>query len=533
MESKSGDRTLYFAGVSLAVGFFLFAGTLMLPLLGLEYDEVLFVRPLVSREGALWYADIFKRQVPLMLMTYVGALKTWLFAPLFHIFGYRVSTVRVPTLIGAAITLLLLGELIGRIAGRRAGLIAIGLLATDAVFLTTAVFDWGPVVLQNLLLVSGLLCVVVWLGRPSRWLLFASALIFGLALWDKAIFVWNLTGMAVAAMVLQGAGIRRVLGPRDAAMLMLGLTMGAFPLVYANAAHQGQIVAETAHFSAAEIPKKAEYLALALEGGITAGAFIDWRYPIADHVPRRFVEISHWFAGRLDRQFSSGRFWLFIVSIPLGIFCATGRRRRWIVFFALSAAIAWMQIAITINAGGSFHHSVLIWPFVYAAVAIACAEVARRLGRFETVVLIVVMTCFAARGIAQINFTYSSLASFSPITSWTNADASLAGYLEQNGIHTVATPDWGIATPLMFRSRGKISVNEIAVDDFGSIESNLTASKGKSDSAIVLHTDSRQIFPNVNGVIKESLSRHNLTWHVLGEVSDSHGIPTFQVLQVE
>jgi hypothetical protein len=61
--------------------------------------------------------------------------------------------------------------------------------------------------LQHLLVVSG--CLLIARGRPS-W----GAFLFGLALWNKAIFLWTLAGLGVAALLVLPAAVRAVLADR-------------------------------------------------------------------------------------------------------------------------------------------------------------------------------------------------------------------------------------------------------------------------------------------------------------------------------
>src|SRR5205807_3456577 len=46
---------------------------------GLQSDEVLAASPLFRISDAVFYITAGKRQIPIMVMTYVGALKTWLY----------------------------------------------------------------------------------------------------------------------------------------------------------------------------------------------------------------------------------------------------------------------------------------------------------------------------------------------------------------------------------------------------------------------------------------------------------------------
>ena len=96
--------------------------------------------------------------------------------------------VRLPMVLVGAVTILVFYKWAGIFAGPRGALLAAVLLATDPTFLLTDTFDWGPVALQHLLVVSG--CFLIARGRLC-W----GAFLFGLALWNKAIFLWTLAGL--------------------------------------------------------------------------------------------------------------------------------------------------------------------------------------------------------------------------------------------------------------------------------------------------------------------------------------------------
>ena len=98
--------------------------------------------------------------IPLMLMNYVGALKSWLYPRILHSFGANVITLRIPMVLAGAISIWLFFLLLRRIAGERAALVGCTLLAVDSAYLLSLCFDWGPVALQHLLLIGGMLSVV-------------------------------------------------------------------------------------------------------------------------------------------------------------------------------------------------------------------------------------------------------------------------------------------------------------------------------------------------------------------------------------
>ena len=60
------------------------------------------------------------QQIPLMLMCYLGCLKTLIYAPIFKLFGNGAYAVREPALIFGAASVWLFFLLLRRIAGNRA-----------------------------------------------------------------------------------------------------------------------------------------------------------------------------------------------------------------------------------------------------------------------------------------------------------------------------------------------------------------------------------------------------------------------------
>ena len=70
---------------ALAALLFALLSLAMLPHPGLEDDEVLFSVPIYFPQGALFSVKKFGFRIPLMLMGYLGTLKTWLYAIIFEL----------------------------------------------------------------------------------------------------------------------------------------------------------------------------------------------------------------------------------------------------------------------------------------------------------------------------------------------------------------------------------------------------------------------------------------------------------------
>src|SRR5579864_1949559 len=145
---------------------FLLLGCLFVNCAGLQEDETMFAAPLF-REWSFFSLPFGRSRIPIMQMSYVGSLKTWLYAPFMHIWTPGPVVLRVPAILIGAATILLFGALLDRVHGRRAAWTGCVLLATDSIFLLTTTFDWGPVALQHLLTTAAILFAVLWFQKGN------------------------------------------------------------------------------------------------------------------------------------------------------------------------------------------------------------------------------------------------------------------------------------------------------------------------------------------------------------------------------
>src|ERR1019366_5818241 len=74
---------------------------------GIEEDEALFVAPFLRGASSLyeWRWGAFR--IPVMSMDYLGALKSWLYWPLFRLWHPGVWSMRFPACVLSVVTLLL------------------------------------------------------------------------------------------------------------------------------------------------------------------------------------------------------------------------------------------------------------------------------------------------------------------------------------------------------------------------------------------------------------------------------------------
>ena len=97
MASRQDSSTAWqVALVAVACGLFLLLGALLVPRAGIQNDEALFSSPLFNTLGETPFRRLLHFDIPLMVMSYLGSLKSLLYIPILRLFGSSVWTLRLP-----------------------------------------------------------------------------------------------------------------------------------------------------------------------------------------------------------------------------------------------------------------------------------------------------------------------------------------------------------------------------------------------------------------------------------------------------
>src|SRR5262245_8813186 len=168
---------------------------------GLHSDELLFATPALRAGGATYDPWL---HLPLMVGGYLGALKAYLFMPVFALVAPGPVVIRLPSVLLAGLALLGFWLFVRRVAGQGAALFTLALIAFDPSYTFAARVDWGPTVLMQVLNAAALVLLLLLVdeGRVGRrWLL---ALVSLLGLYDKLNFIWVMNALALATLVAHG-----------------------------------------------------------------------------------------------------------------------------------------------------------------------------------------------------------------------------------------------------------------------------------------------------------------------------------------
>lgn len=493
-----------------ACGLFVIAGVAFVPLLGLENDESLFGSALYSPQ-VLYSVRLFGGDVPLMLMSYVGALKGILYAPVFRLWTPGLYSIRVPMVAIGSLTVWLFFLLLRRIAGGRVAAIGAALLATDSLFFLTTVFDWGPVALQHLFLVSGGLLCVRFAQGGSILNLSGGFLLFGLGMWDKALFEWMLSGLVVATLVVLPKEVARLWTWRRAAAAVGCFALGAFPLLLYNATHHWETFRANSSFAPAGIVPKFSYLMESTRDGIYA-----WMIDSSGPPPMSPLGPA---------------FLLSAVLWPL-LWRRERVAARAMLFAVVCMTVAWLQMAVTGVAGASVHHTVLLWPLPQLFVAMALGAQwpvpARRIATVVTVLMVAWNLRVLGQHYAQTSRNGGSL--------WWNDAIDRASTLLEVETSDICLADWGMVESLVLLNHGSLAI--VPVWDID-VKRPLTPTEkqalrermASSRSVFLTHTEGNEFVAGNRARLLALADEFGLQREIVRTIQDSQGKPRLEVMK--
>jgi 4-amino-4-deoxy-L-arabinose transferase-like glycosyltransferase len=488
-------------------------GVLLIPHIGPQYDEALFalgILPPVYVESS----SHRNPAVAFMLMPYIGALKIWLYKPIFALAAPGLWSMRLPVLLMCALSVWLTFLIARRFLPAPFAAFSALLLAADPIFLLTGTFDWGPVALQHLLAL-----LMVWATLRAnetadwRWAA-AAGFACGLGIWDKVSFLWILGGLLAATLLLARApALRLCRNPRLAAAALAGAALGAAVFLRYNIRSDFATFRATAGLDFSALYPKLQMLMFTLEGSAMFGFLVNDSGQAAG--PQWSLQAYALFAT--------------LLAIPL-----LGALRRLALFLATALAAIWVLMAVMRNAGQSSHHTILVWPLPQLLIAIAAAGLAER-GRLARAAL-------AFSGIALLGSSlavcerYIRLArTEGPGPQWSLASGTLAGRLLELKPKSVFVVDWGILSQLRLLGAGRIPLlpaSDFVVRDSRARpeDARLLALKDPATLAVT-HPDELLIFPGSNAMLDEWASTRGLTKEPVDFIRDRHGVIRYLIFR--
>jgi 4-amino-4-deoxy-L-arabinose transferase-like glycosyltransferase len=444
---------------------FVLLSMLFLRKAGLHYDAAFELACFYPCVGIAFRPTLFGHPIPVMVLPYLGTLKAWLYLPILHFLEVTVSAVRWPYAFIGATSIWLFFRILDRVAGRRAAIAGALFLATDATFVIATTYDFGPIALLHCFLLAGVWLLLRFETAGSSKLLALAFFLFGLALWEKALFVWMLGGLSASTLVVFPRRVWALLSIRRVAVAALALGAGALPLIYYNVATGGATLRPSEAMSGqAPFAQKLLLLRKTMDGSVMFGWLTEDAAPETAVAPRGAIQrTSVGLAKALGSARSDWMFYGLLASLCLLPWLWFTPARRPALFAAIYLAVTWGMMLLLPNTGASLHHVILLWPFPHFLIAVAGAQLSYALGKRAAPVAAAVLAILAADNLTIVNHVYADLVTRGTSVIWTDATTPLFAYLDS--LHgKVVTVEWGYSATLCLLSDGRVPHQDITFE---------------------------------------------------------------------
>jgi len=500
---------------------FIGAAMLFVPRIGIEADEATIGNGIYEHGAPSYSWHVHGYEIPVMLISYLGALKTWLYNPMFALWDPGPVSLRLPMVLVGAVTLWLFFRFLDRTVGRRAAWIGTLLLATDTSFVLVEATDFGFVALQFFFKLSALLLLLRFHRDGALWTLAAAFFLLGLALWDKAVFAWVLFGLAVAGVSTFPRELRRHLTARNLSVAVGAMLMGALPLVIYNIARPLETLRANAKVEREPLRTKIEALRQTLDGHVLFGFMTSNEPGSRPGQPRRWYQrTSLWLSAATRYPRRNLTLWASLAAaLSLAFFWRTDLRRP--MLFGLVALIGtWLPMALTAGAGAAAHHVILLWPFHFLVLAVVLDRTPVRVAAALTILL-------CAVNLAITNQYYADLIRNGSGIRFTDAIYTLDEYLARAKAPSIFIADWGMVETLNLLSEGETPVVELDTNAAAARERILSDPR----NIFVAHTPDNAVFPETRVALEDRARREGYKEEPIGVIPDHNGRVIFEIFR--
>jgi hypothetical protein len=438
----------------LAICALLFAFELaFLPRPGIMEDEALFAAPFLRNLPALYSWQIGALHVPVMSMSYLGAFKSWLYWPVFHLWPPGVWSMRLPVCILSLVTLWLFADLVRCVTDSGTATAAALFLATDAMFVLIDVFDMTVCLL--------LLGMVAFLNLLHRKHFPAAFFVAGISLWYKANFIFPLAGVALGFALIYPGPVRRFLSARNVLLAVIAFGIGAAPLIEFNLRQAGATFRASGELPTVPPAEKLMMLRRTLDG--RAFEHYMFRSASAENLPLQGAELGDlvlaWYR---SSNFHPGS--LLLPALVLALlalpFLGNSPFLRPLLFAWVAFAATFGFMFVLRDAGAGPHHTVLLYPAPHFIVAATGAALCRKLAMaWRAPAFAALAVLVAGSGLWLLGQYYRAARENGFSVFWNDGLPNLAEAVRSEAL-PVSLLDWGIHNGLQIETRDRIVIDE-------------------------------------------------------------------------
>lgn len=170
---------------------------------GLQQDEVLFANLSLGEINQTTYIARKIGGITFFVISYIGALKSWIFIPIFKIFGFNYFSIRIPMILLSMISLLMAYKVVN-ISFKKpffAWWILVALV-TESTFITMVRTDVGPIAIEYFCKILSILLIFKYLQNKKQSNLYFLPLVLALGIFNKLNFIWFSNALLFSSLIL-------------------------------------------------------------------------------------------------------------------------------------------------------------------------------------------------------------------------------------------------------------------------------------------------------------------------------------------
>jgi hypothetical protein len=516
--------------VAIILGSFFAISTINIIEPGLYYDEINFGNAALGNiDGSFVAAQVQLGHIniPLMLMKYIGAIKSWIFALIFFLFGVSPATIRVPSMIIGGVALILMYLLVRKLFDRKLALLSLLLTATDPSYIFQMRLDWGPVALMMLFKLGSLLFLFKWLESKSMKYLALAALFLGLGLYDKTNFLWYIIALTISLSLLYRQEIFPQLNFKTISIFIIIFALGCFPLIAYNLMTHGATFSDTGHlpFGYTGINSKISALIATLDGNAVYGFINDGATPA----------VSNYSLETFLPYFLSFAIAYIVILCLESAYNKKPMQQKSMLFFLCMLSIIYVLIFMTPKASGSYH-IMMLYPFPQVIISWVAIDILGRNGKsiniltkkfvFGAIILLILL--LTASNLA-VDYKYVTSLQSGGSGTWSDEIYELVDYAKSKPNNDFILMDWGFNTQLLSLSGGKIHKEEIFWS-FIDEDNNSNDQQKEMDSYMlnkknlfVFHSSRYTQFPHPRQIFEQVLEMNGFNETVIREFHQKDG----------
>jgi len=202
---------------------------------GLQYDEMLFVNAAQHTKYDSSFIIKSLKGFPILLMPYIGALKSYIYYPIINSLGVNIWTLRLPVILITILSLWVITKLTNKIFNKEFALIVLLILALNPTLVYMTRLDVGPNVLE--LFLKSVACFLFYrffFEKASFNNLILGFIILGMGLFNKLNFIWFINASYATIFIFNFECIRKGIVEKDVKNLKPYLAIAASYVVYAT-----------------------------------------------------------------------------------------------------------------------------------------------------------------------------------------------------------------------------------------------------------------------------------------------------------